>query len=76
MRHSANMNNKSLICSGFKVSHAKMSADDLVWAGKSEVIKQDANGYWYHSLITERDRAYRRNYWNPDTGPWRKGVNY
>jgi hypothetical protein len=43
---------------------------------ESNVIQQDQHGRWYHTLITDRDRKVRQNYWNPDTGPWRKGVNY
>ncbi len=77
MQHTANMNNRDLICSGHKVSNHLMSADDLEWCVKfSGVIAQDENGRWYHTKITARDRATRNSFWNPDTGPWRKGVNY
>lgn len=76
MMHSANMNNQSLICSGFRVPNSSMSDADLNWAMKSDVIQQDQHGNWFHTLITDRDRKSRQNYWNPDTGPWRKGVNY
>lgn len=76
MQHVANMNNRSLICSGHKVPDSRMTDADRAWAMESNVIRQDNNGCWTHTLITERDRKYRQNYWNPDTGPWRKGVNY
>ena len=76
MIHTANMGVRDLICCGHKVSDNKMSNEDRAWALKSNVIKQDENGRWYHTLITDRDRNYRENIWNPDTGPWRKGVNY
>jgi hypothetical protein len=76
MMHTANMNNRDLICCGHRVPNSYMSADDLAWAAKSNVIQQDANGNWFHTMITDRDRKSRQNYWNPDTGPWRKGVNY
>lgn len=76
MLHSAHMSNKDRICSGFRVANNAMSTDDLAWAIKHNVIQQDQNGYWYHTLITDRDRKVRQNFWNPDTGPWRKGVNY
>lgn len=68
MQHKAHMNNKNLICSGYKVANDKMSEGDLVWAKESSVIKQDENGQWFHSLITDRDRKYRQSYWKPDTG--------
>lgn len=76
MQHVANMNARNLICTGYRVPNACMSADDLAWAGESNVIQQDEHGRWYHTMITDRDRKSRQNYWNPDTGPWRKGVNY
>ena len=76
MQHSANLGNKDLICCGHKVCNHFMSAQDLDWARKHPSIQQDQDGRWYHTGITERDRQYRNNYWNPDTGPWRKGVNY
>jgi hypothetical protein len=70
------MDVRSLICSGFKIPNSQMSASDLDWAMQSAVIQQDNNGYWYHTKITDRDRKVRQNFWNPDTGPWRKGINY
>lgn len=76
MQHSANMNNRDLICCGHKVPDRCMTEDDRAWAAGSRVIQQDTNGSWFHTLITARDRKIRQNYWNPDTGPWRKGVNY
>ena len=76
MQHVANMNVRNLICSGHKVSDNQMSEADRAWAMNSKVIQQDNNGRWYHTMITDRDRKARVNYWNPDTGPWRKGVNY
>lgn len=76
MRHTANMGTRDLICSGHKVSDKFMTDDDRAWALKSNVIRQDQDGRWFHTLITDRDRKIRQNYWNPDTGPWRKGVNY
>lgn len=76
MRHTANMDVRSLICSGHKVSNNHMTAADIEWAMKHSVIAQDQNGRWYHTGITARDRKVRENFWNPDTGPWRKGVNY
>ena len=68
MQHSANMNNQSLICSGYKVPNASMSEADLAWANKFTVIQQDENGSWYHTGITDRDRKFRQSYWKPDTG--------
>jgi hypothetical protein len=76
MQHVANMSLRSLICSGHKVADSRMTDADREWAANSNVIRQDESGRWYHTKITDRDRAYRRDYWNPDTGPWRKGVNY
>lgn len=76
MQHVANMNNRSLICSGHKVPDRFMTEADRAWAMSSNVIRQGNDGVWFHTLITERDRNARRDYWNPDTGPWRKGVNY
>jgi hypothetical protein len=76
MQHVSAMNNKNLICSGHRVSNDRMSAEDLVWANNHPTIQQDEHGRWFHTMITERDRKFRRDYWNPDTGPWRKGVNY
>jgi hypothetical protein len=76
MQHVANMTTRNLICSGHKVSDQHMTDADRTWAMQSNVIRQDNNGRWYHTGITERDRKCRRDYWNPDTGPWRKGVNY
>lgn len=76
MKHVANMNNRDLICCGHRVSDQCMSDDDRAWASASKVIAQDNHGRWFHTMITDRDRKYRENYWNPDTGPWRKGLNY
>jgi len=76
MQHIANMNNRSLICSGHKVPDRNMTEADRAWATAGTVIKQDANGAWFHTGITDRDRKARRDYWNPDTGPHRKGVTY
>lgn len=76
MRHTANMGPRDLICCGHKVSDHAMSADDRAWAAKSSVIQQDQTGRWYHTGITARDHKYREDAWSPDTGPWRKGVNY
>ncbi|MEI9428719.1 hypothetical protein [Mesorhizobium sp. Cs1299R1N3] len=82
MQHVANMDNRSLICSGFRVADNYMSDDDRAWAtaplkdGGPSVIAKDEKGRWYHTKITDRDRKSRASYWNPDTGPWRKGVNY
>ena len=76
MKHTANMNNRDLICCGHKVSDQHMTDADREWATKSNVIRQDQHGRWFHTMITDRDRKVRQNYWNPDTGPWRKGVNY
>ena len=75
-KHVANMNNRDLICSGHRVADKDMSAEDRAWAEASMTIEKDANGRWYHTLITDRDRHVRASCWNPDTGPWRKGVNY
>lgn len=75
MLHKSAMNNRDLICSGHKVGQSYMSADDLAWAAKSAVIQQDVNGNWYHTLITDRDRKVRDSFWQPDTGPFIKGVN-
>lgn len=66
MQHSANMNRRSLICSGFSVHLT--DADDIAWAQASAVIQQDKHGAWYHTQITDRDRNVRRNFWKPDTG--------
>ena len=76
MRHISAMNSRDLICSGHRVADRDMSAEDRAWARESSVIALDNGGRWFHTLITERDRKARSNYWNPDTGPWRKGVNY
>jgi len=76
MMHSANMDARSLICSGHKVSDQNMTDEDRAWAMKNDVIAQDNHGRWFHTKITDRDRKVRQNFWNPDTGPWRKGVNY
>lgn len=77
MQHVANMNNKNLICSGHKVHDRYMSEEDRAWAEKfSNVIRMDNQNRWFHINITDRDRKFRDSYWNPDTGPWRKGVNY
>jgi len=76
MMHVAHMNNRSLICSGHKVHDRYMNDADRAWAMESTVIRQNNAGEWFHTLITDRDRRDRANYWNPDTGPWRKGVNY
>jgi len=76
MMHTANMGARDLICSGHKVSDRNMTEADRAWAMESAVIRQDNNGRWFHIKITDRDRKYRADAWNPDTGPWRKGVNY
>lgn len=76
MQHVANMDNRSLICSGHKVADRFMTDADRAWAMSSNVIRQDNSGVWFHTLITDRDRKGRQNYWNPDTGPHRKGVTY
>ena len=76
MRHTANMDVRNLICCGYKVSNSHMTEADIKWATESNVIAQDQHGRWFHTSITERDRKFRQSYWNPDTGPWRKGVNY
>jgi hypothetical protein len=76
MLHKAHMTNRDLICSGYKVSDRDMTDADRAWAMQGDVIRQDNAGQWFHTLITDRDRKARRDFWNPDTGPWRKGVNY
>lgn len=76
MRHIANMDVRSLICCGHRVNDAHMSEADRQWARQGSIIQQDEAGRWYHTGITARDRKIRVNAWNPDTGPWRKGVNY
>lgn len=76
MKHSANMGNRDLICCGHKVNDKYMTEADRAWAMSSTVIQKDNAGRWFHTGITARDRQYRANSWNPDTGPWRKGVNY
>jgi hypothetical protein len=76
MLHVSAMNNRDLICSGFRVVDNVMSDDDRTWALASTVIAKDDSGRWFHTLITNRDRQQRADYWCPDTGPWRKGVNY
>lgn len=76
MIHMANRDNIGLILTGKPVNNSDMSESDLDWAMVSDVIKQDNRGRWYHSGITKADRARVENFWDPDTGPWRKGVNY
>jgi hypothetical protein len=69
MQHIHTMTNKNAICSGARIPHDKMSAEDLVWAAEHGAhIQRGADGRWHHVGITERDRATRRNYWKPDTG--------
>lgn len=52
MLHKAHMGNRDLICSGHKVSDKFMTDDDRAWALKSNVIRQDQDGRWFHTLIT------------------------
>jgi hypothetical protein len=76
MKHTAHMNNRDLICCGHRVHDRNMTDADRSWAMQSKSIQKDNHGQWFHTLITDRDRKSRQDFWNPDTGPWRKGVNY
>ena len=71
MLHKSAMGNKDLICCGHKVADHHMTDADRAWAQGSKVIQQDSRGCWFHTLITDRDRATRAAYWKPDTGPHR-----
>lgn len=68
MMHKANMGNRDLICSGYRVADRDMTEADRAWARGSSVIVIDGTGNWYHSQITDRDRAARASFWKPDTG--------
>lgn len=76
MIHVANRDNIGLILTGKLVDNSRMSQADLDWAMKDDVIRQDNQGRWYHSGITQRDKDRVADFWDADTGPWRKGVNY
>lgn len=76
MRHSANMSVRDSLACGLRVSQSSMSQDDIDFVKSHDCFVYD-KGQWFNSnLNTKRDRDFRDSMWNPDTGPWRKGVNY